>query len=218
MEANYFTILYWFCHTSTWIHHGCTRIPHPKPPSHLNPHTIPLGHPSAPAPSILYPASNLDWQFLSYMILYMFQCHSPKSSHPLLFPQSPKDCSIHLCLFLLSRIQGYHYHLSKHFFKKKRNKEEILFFKKEYSPFCFGTLPTFPLPSYITEYFLKWVSFICWVYSSIIKVNLINYINQSYTNMGGGRTVFKYVKDRSMLGLLQHFFFFFCHTNLPVGS
>ena len=33
------------------------------------------------------------------MILYMFQCHSPKSSHPLLLPQSPKDCSIHLCLF-----------------------------------------------------------------------------------------------------------------------
>ena len=23
----YFTILYWFCHTSTWIHHGCTRVP-----------------------------------------------------------------------------------------------------------------------------------------------------------------------------------------------
>ena len=21
----YFTILYWFCHTSTWIHHRCTR-------------------------------------------------------------------------------------------------------------------------------------------------------------------------------------------------
>ena len=30
--------------------------------------------------------------------LYMFQCHSPKSS-PLPLPQSPKDCSIHLCLF-----------------------------------------------------------------------------------------------------------------------
>ena len=28
--------------------------------------------PSAPAPSFLYPASNLDWQFISYMILYMF--------------------------------------------------------------------------------------------------------------------------------------------------
>ena len=83
MEANYFTILYWFCHTSTWIRLGCTRAPHPEPPSHLPPHTITLGHPSAPAPSILYPASNLDWGFISYMILYMFQCHSPKSSHPL---------------------------------------------------------------------------------------------------------------------------------------
>ena len=29
----------------------------------------------------------------------MFQCHSPKSSLPLPLPQSPKDCSIHLCLF-----------------------------------------------------------------------------------------------------------------------
>ena len=62
MEANYFTLLYWFCHTSTWIHHGCTRVPHPEPPSHLSPHTIPLGHPSAPAPSILYHASKLDWR------------------------------------------------------------------------------------------------------------------------------------------------------------
>ena len=93
----FFTILYWFCHTSTCIRHGCTSVPHPDPPSHLPPHTIPLGHPSAPAPSLLYPASNLDWRFVSYMILYMFQCHSPKSSTPL--PQSPEGCSIHLCLF-----------------------------------------------------------------------------------------------------------------------
>ena len=28
----YFTILYWFCHTSTWIRHGCTRVSHPEPP------------------------------------------------------------------------------------------------------------------------------------------------------------------------------------------
>ena len=77
MDANYFTILYWFCYTSTWIRHGCTCVPHPEPPSHLPSRTIPLGHPSAPAPSILYPALNLDWRFVSYMILYMFQCHSP---------------------------------------------------------------------------------------------------------------------------------------------
>ena len=178
METNYLTILYWFYHTSTWIHHGCTpkqpfnvigwagaflycptwgewgapgrnpcalvaggrwgtrsgvwgwgardvsilkwwpqeflhySVPlkwknqsfdkiklllhdrrrrgcspwdvlHPEPPSLLPPRTIPLGHPSAPAPSILYPASNLDWRFVSYMILYMFQCRSPKSSFKL---------------------------------------------------------------------------------------------------------------------------------------
>ena len=72
LEVNYFTILYWFCHTSTWICHRYTRVPHPESPSHLPPRTIPLGHPSAPAPSILYHTSNLDWQFISYMILYMF--------------------------------------------------------------------------------------------------------------------------------------------------
>ena len=52
-----------------------------------------------PIPSLQYHASNLDWRFVSYMILYMFQCNSPKSPHPLPLPQSPKDCSIHRCLF-----------------------------------------------------------------------------------------------------------------------
>ena len=32
-------------------------------------------------------------------IIYMFQCYSFKSSHPRLLPQSPKVCSLHLCLF-----------------------------------------------------------------------------------------------------------------------
>ena len=95
----YFTVLYWICHTSTCICHGYAHVSHPEALSLLPPHTIPLGHPSAPAPSILYPASNLDWRLISYMILYMFQCHYPKSSQPLPLPQSPKDCSIHQCLF-----------------------------------------------------------------------------------------------------------------------
>ena len=56
----YFTILYWFCHTLTWICHRYTCVPNLEPPSLLPPHTISMGHPSAPAPSILYPASNLD--------------------------------------------------------------------------------------------------------------------------------------------------------------
>ena len=50
----------------------CTRVPHPEPPSHIPPHTIPLGHPSAPAPSILYQASNLDWWFVfTYDIIHV---------------------------------------------------------------------------------------------------------------------------------------------------
>ena len=70
-------------------------ILHP-PPTSL---PIPLGHPSAPAPSTLSHASNLDWRFISHMTIYMFQSHSPESSHPCPLPQSPKDYSIHLCLF-----------------------------------------------------------------------------------------------------------------------
>ena len=84
------TILYWFCHISTWICHRYTHVPHPEPSTLFPPNTIPLGHPSAPAPSIQYRASNLDWWLVSYMILYMFQCHSPKSSHPLPLPQVQK--------------------------------------------------------------------------------------------------------------------------------
>ena len=50
----YFTILYWFCHISAWICHGYTHVPHPESLPLLLPlRTIPLGHPSAPAPSIL---------------------------------------------------------------------------------------------------------------------------------------------------------------------
>ena len=89
-----------------------TCVPHPELSSPLLPRTIPLGHLSAPAPSILYPASNLDWRFISYMILYMFQCHSPKSSHPLPLPESKRLFYTSMSL-LLSHIQGYRYHLSK---------------------------------------------------------------------------------------------------------
>ena len=104
MEVNYFTILYWFCHTSTWIWHRYTRVPHPEPRSLLPPRTIPLGRPSAPAPSIQHHASNLEWRFISYMILYMFQCHSPKSSHPILIFKMKNNFYIvfFLCSIFLS--------------------------------------------------------------------------------------------------------------------
>ena len=70
-----------------------------EPHSQLSPHPIPQSRPSAPALITLPHASNLDWQFVSHMVICMFQCHSPKPSHPCPLPQSPKDCSIHLCLF-----------------------------------------------------------------------------------------------------------------------
>ena len=90
-----------FVQASTQFTHITSLLihPHPETPLHFPPHTIPLGHPGAPAPSIQYRASNLDWGFVSDMILYIFQCHSPKSSHPLPLPQSPKDYSTHQCLF-----------------------------------------------------------------------------------------------------------------------
>ena len=64
----YFTILYWFCHISTCIHHGCTCVPHPEPPSYLPPHPIPLCHPSAPAqaPCIMH----RTWTGNSFLIWY----------------------------------------------------------------------------------------------------------------------------------------------------
>ena len=88
-----------FCHTLTWISHGCTCVPHPEPHSHLPPHPISQGRPNAPAQSTMSHASNLDWQSVSHMIVYMFRYYSLKSSHPRLLPQSPADCSIHLWLF-----------------------------------------------------------------------------------------------------------------------
>ena len=92
-DLFYCTTLYWFCHSLTWIYHGCTCASILNPP----PHPIPQGHPSAPVLGTLSHASNLDWWFISHMIIYMFQCHFPKSSHPCPLPQSPKTI-LHICV------------------------------------------------------------------------------------------------------------------------
>ena len=71
-------------------------------------HVFPILNPppsSLPIPSLwVVPvhqpqASSIMHQTWTGIILYVFPCHSPKSSHPLPLPQSPKDCSIHRCLF-----------------------------------------------------------------------------------------------------------------------
>ena len=33
------------------------------------------------------------------LVVYLLQCYSLRTSHPRLLPQSPKVCSIHLCIF-----------------------------------------------------------------------------------------------------------------------
>ena len=110
MEANYFTILYWFCHTSTWILHGCTCVPHPEPSSLLPACTIPLGHPSAPAPSIL----NRTWTGDSFHIWYYTCFNAIPPNHPTLSsPTEYKRLFYTSVPLLLSRIQGYCYHHSK---------------------------------------------------------------------------------------------------------
>ena len=66
--------------------------PPPPSPSH------PSGSFQCTSPE--HPVSCIEPEpFVSHMIIYRFQCHSPKASHPHPLPQSPKDCSIHLCLF-----------------------------------------------------------------------------------------------------------------------
>ena len=101
-----FTILYWFCHTLTWIHHRCIRAPNPESPSHLSPHIISLDHPHAPAPSILYPVSNTDWRFV---IIWQYTCFNA------ILPNHP---TLSLSLKLFKRLLHWTYKfvaIAKHF-------------------------------------------------------------------------------------------------------
>ena len=97
MEANYFTILYWFCHTSTRICHGCTRVPHCEPP----PSSLPV--PSLWVISVHQPQASCilhqTWTGDLFLIWYYTCFNAILPIIPLPLPQSPKEYSIHLCLF-----------------------------------------------------------------------------------------------------------------------
>ena len=68
---------------------GIHVFPHSEPHFHPHPTPIPLGFPRALALGALPHESNLHWSSMLHMVIYMFQCYSLKSSHPLLVLQSP---------------------------------------------------------------------------------------------------------------------------------
>ena len=108
----YFTILYWFCHTLTCIHHGCTHVPHPEPPSHLPPipslWVIPVHQPQASC--ILHQT----WTGDSFLIWYYTCFNAILPNHPSSpSPTESKRLFYTSVSLLLSHIQGYCYHLSK---------------------------------------------------------------------------------------------------------
>ena len=91
-----FTILYWFCHTSKWICHRYTCVPHPEPSSLPIPSlwVVPVHQPQASR------IVHRTWTGNSFHIWYYTYFNAILPNHPTLsLSQSPKDCSIHQCLF-----------------------------------------------------------------------------------------------------------------------
>ena len=105
-----FTILYWFCHISTWIRHRYTCVPHLEPSSLPVPSlwVIPVHQPQAS--SIVHRTWTGDlfhiWCYTCFNAI--LPNHSPSPS-----PTESKGLFYTSVSLLLSRIQDYRYHLSK---------------------------------------------------------------------------------------------------------
>ena len=112
MEANYFTILYWFCHTlnesTTGVHVFPILNPLPPPSPYR-----PSGSSQCTSPK--HPVSCIE---LGLAICFTYDnIHVSKPFFQTIPPSpSPMESKRLFCTsvsLLLSHIQGYHYHLSK---------------------------------------------------------------------------------------------------------
>ena len=104
----YFTILYWICHTSTCIRHGCTCVPHPEyPPTSLpipSLWVIPVTSPKLPASCI---EPGLVICFL-YDIIHVLMLVSQ-----IIPPHRVQKTVLYICVSFAVSHTGYHYHHSK---------------------------------------------------------------------------------------------------------
>ena len=105
-----FTILYWFCHTSTCIHHRWTRVPHPEP---LLPPPSPY-HPSGSSQctSPKLPVSCIEPGLVIHFLYDIIHVLMPFSQ--IITPSHRVQKTFYTSVsLLLSCIQGCRYHLSK---------------------------------------------------------------------------------------------------------
>ena len=87
-----------FRHTFTWISQGCPCVPHPESPRPLPSPSRPSGSTQCTSPE--RPVSCIKPGLAIYFTYDNISFNAILSNHPTLtFSQSPKDCSLHLCLF-----------------------------------------------------------------------------------------------------------------------
>ena len=100
-----FTILYWFCHISTWIRHRYTHVPYPEPSSSGSSQCTSPKHPvSCNEPGL---ATRFIYDII-HVSMPFSQIIPPAPS-----PTESKRLFYTSVSLLLSRTQGYCYHLSK---------------------------------------------------------------------------------------------------------